>query len=620
MSQEFQSRIARIAIDSPLPNLDRLFDYEIPNGIDTPNIGARVKVPFGRSKSALDGFIVEINPDSNYSGKLSPIQQLVSDVPVLPKSLYALLRATADRQAATLGDLLKLAVPARSVGVEKRFVAANAGYAIPKSRTSSHKVAKMVAPSGNSWVAELIAFARRQVDEGFSAILLVPDFRDQILLRDELQRRSIEFVDFSTDRKGSERYASFLQCLTPGNHIVLGSRNSIYAPLNNLGGIAVYDDSDDNFVEPTSPYVHSRDVALVRQQLSNCDLLFAANYRSVEVQRLVEIGFLSEEKTTFVTPNLATTDDVSKLPTMAWEAIRECLNDRKQPVLIQVAGKGVARSSYCFDCGVRAKCNQCHGPIWIDASNIPRCRWCSSANLAFSCNECGGTRLKQGAGGATRTAAEIGKSFPGAQVIESTGDKPLTQITNGKKVVISTPGAEPEVQGGYGCVVILDALTVLSRDSLRAQDRAIRNWTNAIAKLANGGRGVISGVPQHLGQRLALWQLREIASEELVNRKELEFPPFLRLASIQGEKIAVSKVAAELKEQGHNVLGPISIKSDKSDLDHRYVIKYSYAAGPNLAKAIKGSIAANSAGSVRTSSNGRISRVIRVRMDDPEVI
>ena len=228
--------------------------------------------------------------------------------------------------------------------------------------------------------------------------------------------------------------------------------------------------------------------------------------------------------------------------------------------------------------------------------------------------------MKQGGGGSTRTVSEIGKSFPGVQIIESTGDNPLLEIKHGKRIVVSTPGAEPKVPGGYGCVVILDASTALAKDSLRAQDMAIRNWTNAIALAADGGKIVVSGLPQKLGQQLALWKLTEIASDELANRKELDFPPALRLASIQGEKSLVTAIASELDSNTFQVLGPITLKSDRTDVDQRYIIKYSFASGPALAIQLKTLIAKQATGMVRTGSNGRTSRAIRVRMDDPEVI
>jgi len=613
--------VAKVAIDSPLPNLDRLFDYAIPERLAiSANVGARVQVPFGRAKKPVAGFIIETSLESDYSGKLSEIFDVVSPVPVLPASLYLTLKAVAERQACTLGDVLKLAVPNRSVAVEKKFLNSNLGYATHKQRTTGIISTSLLEPRNYRWTKRMFDFAEKQNREGFSCILLVPDFRDQLFLKSAFDQMGKEFIDFSTERKASERYESFLACLTPGNHTVIGSRNSIYAPLVNLGGIYIFDDGDENLVEPTSPYTHARDVALVRQSITNCDLSIESHYRSTEVQRLVEVGFMRDENIQFENPEVAVSDDMAKLPTMAWQAIRKSAIDDGNAVLIQVSGKGIARSTYCFDCGARAQCKNCHGPIWIDSTNTPKCRWCSANNLDATCPDCGSNKLKQGSGGATRTVAEIGKSFPGAQIIESTGDTPILEIKAGKRIVVSTPGAEPRVEGGYGCVVILDAAQSLNRDSLRAKDIAIRNWSNAIALLSPTGRAVISGLPQALGQKLALWQQREIAAEELANRVELDFPPALRLASIQGEKTATAEVIGKLDGKLYQILGPIGIKSDRSDVDQRYVIKYSYSQGATLAKELKSAIAQLTTGSVRTGSNGRTSRAIRLRMDDPEVI
>ncbi|MEY4320226.1 MAG: hypothetical protein RLZZ471_167 [Actinomycetota bacterium] len=613
--------VARIAIDSPLPNLDRLFDYSIPTELKhLANVGARVLVPFGRSKKHLEGFIVQLTDGSDFTGKLAGISEVVSPVPVLPDVSYKFLRAIADRQACALGDLLKLAVPSRSVAIEKKFVIQQAGYATNKQKASPKLTAAVIEPRNNIWVSRMLDFAKIQIETGFSCILLVPDFRDQAVLKKALSDAGIEYVDYSSDRKPSERYLSFLACLRPGTHVVVGSRNSIFAPLSNLGGIYLFDDSDDNLVEPTSPYTHVRDLVLLRQNLTNCDLAIESHYRSTEVQRLVEIGFLKDLADDFTPPKISVSDDMAKLPTMAWQAIKKAALDEGRAVLIQVSSRGIARSTYCFDCGERAMCHKCHGPIWIDNSNTPLCRWCSANNLNFKCSSCGCIKLRQGGGGATRTVAEIGKSFPGAQIIESTGDRPLLEIIAGKRIVVSTPGAEPRVEGGYACVVILDAANALARDSLRAQDIAIRNWTNAFALLSRDGRGVITGLPQELGRNFALWNLRQIASTELANRRELDFPPALRLASIQGEKSATAEAIAQLDRSEYQILGPISLRSDTTNIDSRYLIKYHFGQGAKLAVEIRAAIAKLSSGSTRLSKSGRTTRAIKVRMDDPEVI
>jgi primosomal protein N' len=133
------STVARVAIDSPLPNLDRLFDYVIPPELaQIANVGSRVRVPFGRSKKMLDGFVVEIIKESEFAGKLASIAEIVSTVPVLPQTSYAFLRAIADRQACAIGDLLKLAVPNRSVAVEKKFLLEELGYSTEQKRSKKY--------------------------------------------------------------------------------------------------------------------------------------------------------------------------------------------------------------------------------------------------------------------------------------------------------------------------------------------------------------------------------------------------------------------------------------------------------------------------------------------------
>ena len=53
-------KIAKLAIQSNLPQLDRLFDYLVPDSLaQHAEIGSRVRVMFGRSKKPLDAFIVE---------------------------------------------------------------------------------------------------------------------------------------------------------------------------------------------------------------------------------------------------------------------------------------------------------------------------------------------------------------------------------------------------------------------------------------------------------------------------------------------------------------------------------------------------------------------------------
>ena len=625
------SKIARVILDSPLPNLDKVFDYAVADELaDIISAGQRVRVPFGRSKKPIDGYVIEVVAESSFTGKLSQLTEIVSEVSVLPDNIYKLISAVALRQASTTGDVLASAIVARSVRVEKKFSDSQAALQLRKQPdvfTISAALARptLVASKHTNeataaWIDLILSAAFETISSGHSVIVLVPDFRDQALLRTAIaaSRFSNHYIDFSTEQKGSLRYENFLECLTEGAHLVVGSRSSLYAPLQNLGLIVCFDDGDRNYQDQQSPYAHARDISLLRQAEEKCSLLFVSHSRSTEVQRLVDIGYASELTETFVAPKLAFDETTARVSTLAWQTIREAAESGV--VLVQVGSKGVARTAYCSDCSKRALCTRCNGPIWIDATSTPRCRWCNAQNLAFKCGDCGSSKLRQGAGGATRTIAEFGAAFPGLQLVESTGDKPLLSIDGKRKIVVSTPGAEPQATGGYSAVVILDAKQALNRDSLRASEDAVREWSNAIAKLAPNGRAVIVGIPNNLGQRLALWQQAEIARDELENRRDLDFPPHLRLGSVEGPLEAISDIAASVKIDGVHMLGPISVLSRTGEDQQRLVLKYTYTSGHELALTLKAAQLRFTAGMTKTSAAGRVSRAVRIRMDDPEVI
>ncbi|KIH98683.1 hypothetical protein LP52_12095 [Streptomonospora alba] len=110
--------VARVAVDTPLPHLDRLFDYRVPESMDADAVpGCRVRVRF--NGQLLAGFLIERCAESEFQGKLAYLHQVVSPEPVLTPEISGLARAVADRYAGTLSDVLRLAVPPRHARVEK---------------------------------------------------------------------------------------------------------------------------------------------------------------------------------------------------------------------------------------------------------------------------------------------------------------------------------------------------------------------------------------------------------------------------------------------------------------------------------------------------------------------
>ena len=119
-------KIAKLAIQSNLPQLDRLFDYLVPDSLaQHAEIGSRVRVMFGRSKKPLDAFIVEYAKESEFSGRLSEVLDVVGPSKTLTANIFKLCQQLAERSASTLGDVLKLAIPPHmprlSPNINRRF-------------------------------------------------------------------------------------------------------------------------------------------------------------------------------------------------------------------------------------------------------------------------------------------------------------------------------------------------------------------------------------------------------------------------------------------------------------------------------------------------------------------
>jgi primosomal protein N' (replication factor Y) len=312
---------ARVAIESPLPQLDRLFDYEIPEGIEL-NAGCRVVVPFGNSSKT--GFVIELAETTDWVGKVAKITEVVSPLGVLTPTIYELVRAVADRQGSSFGDVIGSAVPVRAVRSEKAWLAGErtpVATAVPalKAPEVATLAARIVEPRNAIWLDELLALAGKQLSAGKSAIISVPDFRDveRVVNRASKLGLSDWVLDYSVEGR-TQSYEAFLAALDQANpRIVIGSRNALYAPVD-AGGIYIWDDGDQSHQDQQSPYASSREIALIRQRLTGCQLVFLSHARSVEVQRLVEIGYLTDSSSDFAKPNLSISDGDFRVDSAAW--------------------------------------------------------------------------------------------------------------------------------------------------------------------------------------------------------------------------------------------------------------------------------------------------------------
>lgn len=666
--------VARVVLDSPLPQLDRLFDYRVPAELEDDCVpGVRVKVPLRTGARMSDAYVVEVVSEGDWPGELSQVEQVVSPVPVLAPEVWTLARAVADRAAGVASDVLRLAVPPRQVRAEKAWLARDPGWSPPavgappvtgyaegvlealvadhgRAAVAAvpHPVALTPAPGSSAagaagpaddtaavwvpgWAATIAQAAARAVATEQSAVVAVPDFRDVT----DLERALLavlpaeRVVRFDAKQTNGARAKALLQARSHAV-VAIGNRTAMYAPATDLGLIAVWDDGDASFVEPRAPYVHTRDVALVRAAQSGAALLFVSHARSTDVQRLVELQWLDD-----VTPYRVATPKViptvqqsgaegfaaqARIPSTAWRAAREA--SQHGPVLVQVASPGFGTGLVCAECGERAHCRICGGPLGQPHRGAtPQCRFCGALAVGFRCPTCGNGTVKPVGQGAQRTADELGRAFPGTRIVVADGSRPLDEVPARPSVVVATRGAEPDVPGGYACVLLLDGERMLAREGLRVQEDVLRFWTGAAAKGAPGAEVYLVGIGGKLATAMALWRLDGPAHDELVDRRALHFPPAVRVATLTGTDEAVTAAVEALGDATvGDVLGPVPVPDDPTPGTVRAIVRFPYAHGAEVAATLKAEV-------IRRSSTRRVlpggnrrraAPTLRVRLDDAE--
>ncbi|HZK58365.1 MAG TPA: primosomal protein N', partial [Cryobacterium sp.] len=424
-----------------------------------------------------------------------------------------------------------------------------------------------------------------------------------------------------------DRYRAFLACLGDAPRIILGNRSAVYAPANDLGLIALWDDGDPLHAEPLSPYVHARDAALVRQEECGSALMLLGHSRSVEAQRLVELGWLGEvhpaksrHPRVIPTEFQAAPDAqarAARIPSAAWQAAREAVT--QGPVLVQVASPGYAPMLACRTCAKAARCTRCQGPLGLaSAGATPSCRWCGALAADWSCVHCEGRTFRVATVGAGRTAEELGRAFPGARIIVADGDHPIQNLGPEPALVIATRGAEPIPEGGYRAILLLDGERMLARESLRVGEDCLRWWSNAAALAAPGASVMLVGVGGALARALNSWQPEAFAASELADRRQLRFPPAVRVASVTGTADNVDAALAELASiSGVDVLGPVAAAAPLV----RAIVRFAYSSGDEVARVLKARVVLTAARSRRPKAAVfRPAPTLRVRFDDPELL
>ena len=597
--------VARVAVDVPLAHLDRPFDYLVPESMhETAVVGSRVVVRFAGQQ--VGGFVLERVAESDHEGRLGMLARAVSDEVVLRPDVARLIRTVADRYAGTFSDVVRLAVPPRHATTEKRSATKPAepvdtpddlrGWS---SYAGGREFVRGLEAGQNPRVAwsalpgaadgrDLACAVAATVSSGRGVIVCVPDVDDVARVGAALTQvlGTGRHVELTAALGPSARYRAFLRLSRGQTMVVVGTRAAAFAPVHDLGLVAIWDDADDLYAEPRAPYPHARDVLLARAHDVGCGVLIGGYARSTDAQRLVDSGWCRDLAPTIATRRsgwarvaISGTDDRAaaadqssgraRLPHEAFTLIRSAVD--AGPVLVQVPRLGYRASLACQRCREPARCDRCDGPVVQRSSEQrPVCAWCAHDTGGWQCGECGGTGLRTVVVGDARTAEELGRAFPQVPIVTSSGAHVRDEVSGEPALVVATPGAEPAVVGGYAAAVLMDCSLMLARPDLRVAEESLRRWLNATALVRpshDGGRVLAVG-DASLPVLQALVRVDPVgfAQRELTDRQQAHLPPAVTLAAIEGPFDELATLLDRSWPDPSELLGPAEAEGESARL------------------------------------------------------
>ena len=182
-----------------MPFLD-LLTYNVPDRLEVPSIGARVRVPVG--SRTLTGCVIEHGASIDAGTDAKDIVEVLDNEPFLPSTVVALARWVAEYYVAGVGDAITVAMPPGAA-----------------RRASSYKTRRIVSITAHGLSAVRLK-PDTTYEENESAVRLKPDTTyDEVRLK----------ADTTDDHPESEVVSGFSRTVTPKQYVASGFSRTVTA-------------------------------------------------------------------------------------------------------------------------------------------------------------------------------------------------------------------------------------------------------------------------------------------------------------------------------------------------------------------------------------------------------
>jgi primosomal protein N' (replication factor Y) len=499
-----------VCVDRPLLALDRPFTYDLAAELGA-GVGSVVRVRFhGR---LVRGWI--LGPTDDVPAKIAPVERLAASVPAFDAELLELFRWVSERYVAPLAAVIGRAVPPRVAGEESRAALEGPTQADHEETRSGgeerHIARRSGAASGRGPATSVLpgyrgagallraiargeggVFAVRPAPEdeagvtaeavaaclaaGRRALVLVPEADPVpwtvVALREAFGDRVVPFV--GGDRR--ERYRTWLRIARGEADVVVATRPGVFAPVPDLGLIAVARESHPAFREDRAPYFHARDVALARAERAGAVAMLSALCPSADVAAM-RLPTVEPSERRWPPVEVVRPGTEGRAPRLV-QALR---TTRRGFLFSPLPGYGVAR--VCRTCGRPAACATCAGVLRQEGGRVT----CVVCGADGRCAGCGGTAFGLRRGGEERVEEWAARA---STVAVRRIDRPALPADG--EILVGGPDDVRDLGvGGLDLVAVLDADRAGRRPGVTARERALAVWMEAVGWARPRGRAIV---------------------------------------------------------------------------------------------------------------------------------
>lgn len=430
--------------------------------------------------------------------------------------------------------------------------------------TARYKAFLLHGVTGSGKTEIYIRAMKRTLELGKSALMLVPE----IALTPVFSRRlravfGDEVAIFHSNLSTGERFDEWRRLRSGAARIVIGTRSAVFAPLQNIGLIIIDEEHDASYRQHESPFYNGRDVGVVRANLADAVVVLGSATPALETFHNSRVGkyeYLSLPNRIGNRPmasaELVDMREVFKtdgkntiFSTQLIEAIEET-HSRNEQSIILLNRRGFSSFVLCRTCGEAIKCNNCDITLTYhkrDAKLV--CHYCNHRERApQKCPSCAGKYLFFVGEGTEQIEDILVRKFSNLKIARIDRDttsrrksfeETLMQFSRGE--IDMLVGTQMLAKGhDFPNVTLVGVITVdagLAMPDFRSAERTFQLLTQVAGRAGRGdlaGRVLIQTYhPEHYAlQHAARQDYDGFYAEEINFRRNLNYPPFVALASI----------------------------------------------------------------------------------------